>query len=283
MYNLTVSIIIPVFNEEDVISHCLKSCLEQKVLPKEIIVVNNNSTDNTMKIVEQYAQSHKNGNLIKTVIHKEQGLIGTRNKGFAVAKGDIYGRIDADTYLRADWVKTLQEAFQDSQIMGVSGPVLYYDMPFGEFGLKADLVIRKIVLGLNKKYKFLFGSNMAIRAAAWEKIKKKACLDKEDLFHEDIDLSLHLKEADLKIEFLPNLVAGISARRMSSPPKEYHNYVKRFSRTYNAHNVKAFGQKTPEYILMSIYPPLHILHKTYEKRFQRKGGVNKVAKRLLKH
>ncbi|MDR2748991.1 MAG: glycosyltransferase [Bifidobacteriaceae bacterium] len=279
----SVSIIIPVFNEEDVIANCLRACLQQKVLPKEIIVVNNNSTDNTEHIVEHFVASHKKGSLVKTITHKEQGLIGTRNKGFSVAKGDIYARIDADTYIRGDWVKNLQEAFVDPEIMGVSGPVLYYDMPFGKFGLKADLIMRRIVLSLNKKYKFLFGSNMAIRATAWEKIKKKACLDKEDLFHEDIDLSLHLKEANLKIEFVSNLVAGISARRMSSPPREYHNYVKRFSRTYNAHNVKAFGKKTPEYILMSIYPPLHILHKSYEKRLQKKGGVNKVAKRLLQH
>ncbi|MDR3128402.1 MAG: glycosyltransferase [Bifidobacteriaceae bacterium] len=280
---LTVSIVVPVYNEEDVIINCLKACLEQTCLPKEIIVVDNNSFDNSLHLIANLKRTHKNGELIKVYSEKQQGLVSTRNTGFVKARGDIYGRIDADTIIRTDWVENLSLAFADQEIMGVSGPVLYYDMPWRHFGLKADLIMRKIVLGMNKKYRFLFGSNMALRAQAWDKIKDKVCLDKQDLFHEDIDISLHLKEANLKIAFVPSLVAGISARRMGTSPKEYRNYVKRFSRTYNAHNVKQFGQKTPEYILMSIYPPLHILHKSYGKRFNKLGGLNRYSKKLFRH
>ncbi|MDR3152199.1 MAG: glycosyltransferase [Bifidobacteriaceae bacterium] len=278
---LSVSIIVPVYNEEDVIVNCLKACLEQTHLPKEVIMVDNNSSDNSLHLAKEFKKTHKKGFLLKIIAEKEPGLVPARNAGFAYATGDIYGRIDADTLIRTDWVENLIKAFSDVNVMGVSGPVLYYDMPWRNFGLKADLIMRRIVLGVNRKYKFLFGSNMAVRSQAWEIIKSKVCRDEADLFHEDIDISLHLKEANLAIAFVSNLVAGISARRMATPPKEYHNYVKRFSRTYNAHNVKQFGRKTPEYILMSIYPPLHILHKSYEKRFLRQGGLNKYSKKFF--
>lgn len=56
----------------------------------------------------------------------------------------------------------------------------------------------------------LFGSNMALRASAWKLIANEVCLDKEDVMHEDIDVSLHLLGRGLKTVYSERMICGIS-------------------------------------------------------------------------
>jgi len=51
---MKVSVVVPAYNEEAYIGNCLESLTNQKVKPDEIIVVNNNSTDATVKIAKRF-------------------------------------------------------------------------------------------------------------------------------------------------------------------------------------------------------------------------------------
>ena len=271
-----VSIVIPAYNEESVIRQCLIAAIYQSMPAAEIIVVDNMSTDRTAQIVRQMQQEYPESPIRLLSQDQAQGLIPTRNFGLNSATGEILGRIDADSVLEPDWVEQVQNAFTDQDVQAATGPVVYYDMPMRRFGLKADDKMRQLMLRLAKhQYHFLFGSNMAMRRTAWETIRDEACLDEKDEMHEDIDLSLHLAEHDLRVQYWPQMVSGMSARRLEDSPRDYRYYVTRFDRTYKAHNVKKMALKAPMVVFFSVYFPaklLRAIHTASSSQSVRRGG-----------
>jgi len=188
----------------------------------------------------------------------------------------VLGRIDADSMIEPGWVAEVKRIFTDSEIAGATGPVLYYDMPLRRFGLHADNAVRSMISRLNRKYQLLFGSNMAISAKAWEQIAHKVCLDEDDLLHEDIDLSVHLSEEQLKVRYSSAMVSGMSARRLEDSPRDYHFYVMRFERTYRTHQVRSKRLRLPIVIFLSIYYPLKMVRKFTRKRHTKSFDHRKV-------
>lgn len=271
-----VSIVIPAYNEESVIRQCLVAAIYQSVPAHEIIVVDNLSTDRTAAMVQQMQREYVESPIILLRQELDQGLIPTRNFGLDHATGDVLGRIDADSVIEPDWVEQVQRAFQDRTVQAATGPVVYYDMPMRRFGLKADDKMRQLMLKLGKQqYHFLFGSNMALRATAWQIIRTETCRDERDEMHEDIDLSLHLADHDLKIQYWPEMVSGMSARRLEDSPRDYRYYVTRFDRTYKAHNVRKMALKAPMVVFFSVYFPAKILraiHTVNTAQPVRRGG-----------
>ena len=87
---LTLSLIVPVYNEETYLDACLSAIANQTIPPDEVIVVDNGSTDKTRQIAKQYR-------FIKIVQESRKGVLYARNKGFVLARGDIIARIDAVT------------------------------------------------------------------------------------------------------------------------------------------------------------------------------------------
>src|SRR3989344_9002089 len=113
-----LALIVIAYNEENYLGRCLEAVRKQVPQPDELIVVDNNSTDQTVAI----AKSH--GAMV--VREKKQGMIYARNLGFNVATADLLGRIDADTILLPGWIEEAKKCFVDSQVVGLSGPVTFY-------------------------------------------------------------------------------------------------------------------------------------------------------------
>lgn len=279
MKKVKVSIVIPAYNEEKVIRRCVESCVNQSVPPLEILVIDNKSKDSTKEIVQSLIKEYPDAGIKYLQQFDKQGLIPTRNFGLDQAKGDVIGRIDADTRLTKDWVKVLTETFSDPEVAAATGPVAYYDLPGGTSkpAMKADDITRRLMLKLGRQYHFVFGSNMALRKTAWETIRSETCLDEEDLFHEDIDISIHLAQHGLKVAYNPLMRAGMSARRLEDKPKDFMNYVKRFSRTYNAHGIKNLGVRAPMVVFSAIYLPARTALIVSQKREARRAEANNIS------
>lgn len=62
----------------------------------------------------------------------------------------------------------------------------------------------------------------------------------------------------LKVGYAPAMIAGISARRLDTAPRDYLFYVERFERTYRAHGIHDAGALAPMAVLIGIYPALHL-------------------------
>lgn len=256
----TLSIVIPAYNEEDTIGPCLESCVAQTVPAHEIIVVNNKSTDGTEAVIREYQKLYPAAPIILIQQSEAQGITPTRNAGFDAATGDIIGRIDSDSIIEPNWVEETITAFADPSVAAATGPVVYYDMPLRRFGKIADNTLRKAMFKLVRDYKFLFGSNMAIARSAWEQVRDETCADVEDLMHEDLDLAVHVNDAGLKIVYAPNMLAGMSGRRMDDSPSDMISYFGRFDRTYNHHGVRDKMLRVPAAMYLAIYPIAKTMH-----------------------
>lgn len=93
-----LSIIIPVYNVESYIKHCLDSIKAQTMNDFEIIIVNDGATDNSETIIKEYQKN--NPELIIKYFKKENGgLASARNYGVKYAEGDYISFIDPDDYL----------------------------------------------------------------------------------------------------------------------------------------------------------------------------------------
>ena len=83
-----VSIIVPVYNVEKYLSRCINSIINQTLKNIEIILVNDGSTDNCGKIIDEYAKQDER----IVAIHKENGgQSSARNRGLEIAKGKYVG------------------------------------------------------------------------------------------------------------------------------------------------------------------------------------------------
>ncbi len=258
----SVAVVIPVYNEEEVIEGCLLSCVKQTIPFSEIIVVNNLSTDNTELIVKNLQKKYPQITLIQQ--NKAQGITPTRDKGFNAAKADIIGRIDADTILDRRWVRAVRDTFKDENVSAASGPVLYHDMPLPKLGLVLDEKIRSTLHKMAKNHRFLFGTNMAIRRTTWRKVRGLILPDPDNEQHEDISIALALFQNDFEIVYTPEMQAGMSARRIEDKPRDFYRYVMRFENTFRAYGVKSTSARIPIAIYLLIYFPVRTIRKFYD-------------------
>jgi len=93
----TVSVIIPVFNNESTLQRAISSCLKQTHLPVEIILVNNNSTDNSQIIINENLL--RNPEIIVALQENKPGANAARNAGLRAATGNWIQLLDADDEL----------------------------------------------------------------------------------------------------------------------------------------------------------------------------------------
>jgi glycosyltransferase involved in cell wall biosynthesis len=94
-----VSILIPAFNAQEWIAETIQSALAQTWPRKEVIVVDDGSSDRTFAIAESFAAED-----VKVVTQPNQGAAATRNRAFALSRGDYIQWLDADDLLSPDKV-----------------------------------------------------------------------------------------------------------------------------------------------------------------------------------
>jgi len=226
---MKISIVIPVYNEQEFLAHCLDSIMNQSVKPSEVIVVDNNSSDRSLEIVRKYPK-------VRVVHERQQGIFYARNLGFDQARGDLLVRIDADTILPQHYIKTVIKIFNEHNYDAVTGSIAYYDCLWPKLSYKIDGLIRSSLAHLLNRSMFLYGSNMVIKKEAYLKIKFKLHADQS--FHEDIDLALCCQKNKLLVGYDQSLLALISSRRFSTNFKDFFVYMRATPRTYLAHHDK---------------------------------------------
>lgn len=213
---LALSIIIPAYNEERHLKVCLDAIARQSVKPDEVIVVDNNSTDATVQIAQQY-------DFVVIIKEPKQGIVHARNAGFNAAKGMLIGRIDADTVLSTSWVETVKHEYAKypGKQLALTGPCDFMNTPLPRLAsFLHDLTyygFSKLRLG----HETLFGSNMVITKQGWLEAQDRTCTT--DRVHEDTDLAVHLAD-DVLIRYVPAMRAG-AALRMPFVPRAFSRYV----------------------------------------------------------
>lgn len=104
-----ISVIIPCYNSERFLARAIESVLRQGYNNWELILVNNNSIDNTQQIIEQYVKKYPDR--ISSIFEEKKGACYARNTGLNAASGKWVQFLDADDELLAGkWVRQLQLA-----------------------------------------------------------------------------------------------------------------------------------------------------------------------------
>ena len=120
-----VSIIICTYNREKYIRPLLESLAKNDypTTDYEIVLVDNNCTDNTHYVCKVFAQAHPE-TAFRYVVEPEQGLSAARNKGIKEAKGDIIIYVDDDALVDTDYIRIYAEHFASHpQTMAAGGPI----------------------------------------------------------------------------------------------------------------------------------------------------------------
>ena len=252
---LEVTIVIPAYNEEKRIRRCLDLIKVQTVVPK-VIVVDNNSSDDTSKIAGSYE-------FVSVVKENKQGIVFARNAGFNKATTEIIGRIDADSILPKNWVERIvnfysHESNINSAVTGSGYPLNTIFPPKKLLSFLHEVVVfryNKLILG----HYILWGSNMALLKSQWEEVKHDVYLDTD--IHEDIDLAIHLREKGVKIRYLKSIKVGAELRRVIHDLPSIYDNLMLWPRTFRRHgNKRWILGLIGVYFLLIVAVLVHFIH-----------------------
>lgn len=191
----------------------------------EVIVVDNNSTDDSVKIARNYS-------FVKVLFEPRQHQSYAQYKGFAKAKGDILARIDADTVLPKNWVENIKNGFAARpKTLAITGGGKPYDFLLSQ---PATLVLDKfyILAYYLAGHSMMYGSNCAFRSRAFPLIKNDLNL-RSDIW-EDYDLAFCLGKHG-RITKLNNIEVRTSLRAVYKPVLFQFAYQFRAVRTFWLH------------------------------------------------
>jgi glycosyltransferase involved in cell wall biosynthesis len=220
---LHVSLVIPAYNDERYLKAALDSVARQTVMPSEVIVVDNNSTDGTSAVAKAYP-------FVRLIEEKQQGVGFAHHRGFLSAKYDLIARIDADTVLSENWVETAIKYFdQHDNIAAITGKCYFYDFPFKRSFSMCHAFWQNYVQNLIAGTTILWASNMVIRKTVWGEVISNQAVQS---IHEDIDMSLKLKKAGYNIRRVRSHLASVSLIRGQTSLRYIWEYCMIWSETY---------------------------------------------------
>lgn len=157
-----ISIVICVYNGENVIRRAISSVLKQAFNDFELIIVDDGSTDRTLEICNNYA---KLDNRIRIIHQQNCGLGFARRVGLDSAKGDWIAYLDADDWFEANWIKDLfQETLKEELVDIVIGNAyMCYDMGDGGIRKQERVSMSKHYVFHEEEKEFLVANAIAAR------------------------------------------------------------------------------------------------------------------------
>lgn len=217
-----VSIVVPVYNTQNHVEKCLNSLKNQSFKNFEVIIVDDGSTDQSLKVIEPFLEDKR------FKLHRQGQNTGTfhaRLAGFQLCKGEYIGTIDSDDWVAATFIETLFGIIQNDsadiaecRLWQVNENDALKKVPYSDHKSKHTLeddIITKVIdrsiwhILANKLFKIaLFKENLDF----YQKIKKKVVI------------------ADDKLLSIPMFA---SAKHLSSTKKRLYYYKTREDSTSN--------------------------------------------------
>lgn len=219
---MKISILVPCHNEEKSIKECILSCLQQSQKADQIVVVNDGSTDKSLKILKKFKDKITLVNIPKATGNKSLA----QQRGLKFVRGDILITTDADTILDQDFVKNIIAEFNDPQVTAVAGYVKSISQNWLTACRQIDYIIGQEV---HKKAQSHINALFVIPgcAAAFKlrQFKKYISFD-HDTVTEDLDFTYKYHEHNLKIAYSKKAIV------YTQDPTTLPDYIKQLKRWY---------------------------------------------------
>ena len=208
-----ISIIIPCYNVEKYVEKCIQSILTQTYKNFEIILVDDCSTDNTLKIIKKYEKKYNNITVLQN--EKNSGAGYSRNNALKIAKYDLISFVDSDDYIEENFYQTMikQMRLEKSDLVVCDIFVKYENI---------DNINTRSIACLKPDNKFSFIDN-GLAASPCNKIFIKKDLAKypfpEAIMNEDVATVFAIM---------------VKAKKISYNNDTYYNYIQRKSSMQNS-------------------------------------------------
>jgi glucosyl-dolichyl phosphate glucuronosyltransferase len=215
-----ISVIVCTYNRSQIIIECLNSIIscEMPECEVEIIVIDNNSTDDTVEVVSNFIQLNKNFN-ISLFSEKRQGLSIAKNRGINESRGELIIFLDDDAIVTQKWLMTYHRNYKNNAIQCMGGKILpwlrdsAYSFPQW-FNTSLWGMLSMLDMGDEKKIvtypDFPYGGNFAVSKNVFMKVgefdetfgrKKKSLISNEEM-----DFMLRLKQAEIPVYYIPDAI-----------------------------------------------------------------------------
>lgn len=199
MEDSLISVIIPVYNTETYLASCLDSVLTQSYRNLEVIVIDDGSSDFSLKVAEKYAEQDDR---VTVYPQENAGLSVSRNRGLSVATGDLICFVDSDDLLLPDALEVMFEVLKEENADIIQGTVERDSVFKGvDYHKKLSRKIFSVPQAIeNTLYQ------KEILPSAWGKLFKRSLFDgvffKEGIFYEDLDIFYRLVDKSNKIVWI---------------------------------------------------------------------------------
>jgi biofilm PGA synthesis N-glycosyltransferase PgaC len=212
-YEPLVSVIIPAWNEEVGLLSTIKTLLESSYRRLQMIVVNDGSTDGSDQMMRRFLDKYVRETRdmphpMQLVYHYQQngGKGSALNTGVSLAAGEIIVSLDADCLVDRNAVRNLVRAFADPTVMAavgnvkigntqtLVGSIQHLEYLFSFYFKKADSLLNTIYI--------IGGAAGAFRKEVFQQVG----LYSTKHITEDIELSIRIQKAGMKIVYVPDAV-----------------------------------------------------------------------------
>ena len=219
-------VVVPFFNEEKWILSTLQSLRDQMDLDFSIILVDNNSSDSSIKVIENYQKIYPDFNLeIITEMQKGTGAAVDTGFKYAISMGAEYiARTDSDCVTEIHWIENIKKRFIEGYIF-ISGIQkarrddgyyrFYDDFLYAYSDISGSFTGNLVRRNKDFKYRFMLvpGNNMALTKDLYLKSGGFTRSKIEDI-HEDTDLSERIRKLTSKVIKDRKIITYTSMRRI---------------------------------------------------------------------
>ena len=251
--------VLTTFNDESTVSRALQSILNQSLEPDEIVIIDDESTDNTLAIIYKITAGNEKIKIFKTEVNA--GPANSRNLGVSHSKNEFIVFFDDDDESKVSRAEMQIRGLVDSDLNYVSSEKIYsekYKIKFinYEFNGKVNTseFIEDLFIG-NKHSNIRFSipaSTLAIRRSTFDHL---GGFDNTLTRLEDVDLAIRAAESRLKFSFLSDIlvlrVHSIALDKSSS--NESTNQINLLNKYESRLNPRKFKQIREWYFIRSYY------------------------------
>ncbi len=209
--NLSIAVVVPVYNMQERLQICLESILKQTYSNLEIILINDGSSDNSPNICDDYSRKDAR---IKVIHQENQGLSAARNRGIRESNSDYLVFIDSDDYVGEHYIANLVFAIKMSDTLLAS--CQFKKTTQNDLEQKQKLEDTNAIKTISSEemlYKMLYHDEAEV--SAWDKI-----------YHRSLFNQLQFPNGEIyeDIAIMPEIVK--QAKKIAIHPyTDYFNYM----------------------------------------------------------
>ena len=214
----TISVIIPVYDEQETIADTIKSVFQSKYPLKEVIVINDCSKDNTKKVIESLMKKYLKLKLINN--NKNLGKANSLNKGIKQAKSELIAIVDADSYPEPDAIAKMVGFFNDKKVGAVTNSILVKNKE--KFIEKLQAFEYAVIAWTRKLLDYIdsvYVTNGPLSIYRTNALKEVNGFDPKNLT-EDIEVTWHLLSKGYKAKM------SLAAKTYSTVPSTFNGWKK---------------------------------------------------------